>query len=87
MEEELKSHLRSVFAVFEAASPLAGTTIWARAVGDARFLDRLESGAGFTVKTYDRAMRWFSDNWPTHSNWPEGVERPGVASPFSETAA
>ncbi len=43
---------------------LARSTIGMRVARDARFFDRLANGKGFTVKTYDAVVRWFSANWP-----------------------
>jgi hypothetical protein len=76
MEDELKANLRSVYDAFAAASKLKASTTWARAVGDARFMDRVSGGSTFTVKTYDNALRWFSENWPETAVWPAGVVRP-----------
>jgi hypothetical protein len=76
MEKELVANLKAVSSAFALASRLKASTIWARAVGDARFMDRVESGAGFTVKTYDNALLWFSANWPDNAVWPATVARP-----------
>lgn len=83
MEQELKTHLQAISAEFLAHSRLSSATIWARAVRDARFLERIESGAGFTVKSYDRAVGWFSSNWPAGAVWPADIPRP----PMDQEAA
>lgn len=44
---------------------------------------KLDAGGSCTIDTYDKAMRWFSDNWPDDLPWPEGIFRP----PPSEKAA
>lgn len=75
MEDELKNHFEALMAEFTCHSRLAKATIWARAAGDARFLDRVNTGSGFTVKTYDRVVQWFSDNWPDGAEWPPSIER------------
>lgn len=80
MENELKANLRSLSDIFEAKSGFAVSTIWARAVGDARFLERIGSGKGFTAKTYDRALSWFSDHWPDGSEWPIDIPRPAPSN-------
>jgi hypothetical protein len=80
MEQELISNLSAVFAAFKTVSRLEPSTIWMRAVGDARFMRRISAGSGFTVRTYDRALNWFSDNWPCGAEWPAGVARPVVQS-------
>ena len=78
MEIELKTHLVTLGAAFAAETGLAQSTIWARVVGDARFLDRITSGKGFTVKTYDSCMMWFSENWPDNAPWPAEIARPAA---------
>jgi hypothetical protein len=84
MEEELKSNLKAVFSAFSDGSPLSAATVWSRAARDARFMERLEAGGGFTVKSYDRAIAWFSENWPEGAIWPEGIERPAHSSEAAE---
>lgn len=76
MEQELIKNLQAVFDVYQGASGLAASTIWARACGDARFMSRVLAGGSFTPRTYDSILRWFSDNWPQDAVWPEGVSRP-----------
>lgn len=80
MEDELKTQLRLLGDEFLAHSKLAPGTMWARAANDARFLDRVEGGKSFTVKTFDRAIQWFSDNWPDDAVWPAHVSRPFLTS-------
>lgn len=44
-------------------------------------LDRIASGGDLTTATFERAMSWFSGNWPDGVRWPKGVNRPaGVAA-------
>ena len=51
-------------------------TISNLAVGHARLFSRIASGAGCTVRTAERAMQWFSDNWPADLEWPRAIPRP-----------
>ena len=37
---------------------------------------RIRAGRDFTISSYERAMRWFSNNWPEGLSWPAGIERP-----------
>lgn len=37
---------------------------------------RIRAGRDFTVGSYERALRWFSDHWPEGLHWPVGIERP-----------
>jgi hypothetical protein len=39
-------------------------------------LDDIADGGDLTTGTFERAMQWFSDNWPDDASWPENVERP-----------
>ena len=39
-------------------------------------LQAIADGAELGVRRYERAMGWFSDNWPAGAEWPEGVHRP-----------
>jgi hypothetical protein len=45
-------------------------------VNDGKFFDRVAAGGGFTARTYERSLRWFSDHWPNDTPWPEGISRP-----------
>lgn len=76
MEDELKAILSKLGSEFARVSGRKLTGIWASAVNDARFMERVEAGQTFTVKTLAKAMQWFSDNWPVGAVWPDGVKRP-----------
>lgn len=76
METELKYHLVAVKDIYCGATKSAPSTVAQSACGDWRFFDRIDSGASFTARTYDRAMQWFSDKWPESLPWPDDVERP-----------
>ncbi len=39
-------------------------------------LDRIAAGKNFTNKSYERALTYFSENWPNDIEWPENVVRP-----------
>lgn len=52
------------------------------ALNDPPALERLKNGIGsVTFRVYDRAIKWFLDNWPEDCSWPGAVVRP-----FDETA-
>ena len=49
---------------------------------DGKFFKRMaESGAGCTMATYEAAMRWFVQHWPTDKEWPMGIDRPSTPPP------
>lgn len=39
-------------------------------------LDGIVSGGDLNTGTFERAMQWFSDNWPERADWPVGIPRP-----------
>ena len=39
-------------------------------------LDRIASGRDLATGNFERAMRWFSENWPEGAEWPRHVNRP-----------
>ena len=39
-------------------------------------IDRIRAGRDFTIGSYERALRWFSEHWPEELPWPAGIERP-----------
>jgi hypothetical protein len=80
MEDELKRALSDVSSEFVRATGRKPSGVWASAVKDGRFMERLDRGEGFTVKTFDRALRWFSDHWPNNAKWPKHVPRPERAA-------
>lgn len=48
---------------------------------------KLEEGGTCTLDTYDKAMRWFSDNWPAELPWPDGIVRPAPRTATASEAA
>lgn len=76
METELKQHLLSLSAAYAAATGMKPTAIWIAVLNDRAFPSRLKSDKTITLRTYDRAVQWFSDNWPADLDWPSEVQRP-----------
>lgn len=51
-----------------------------RAFDESKLLGDLDRGhSSPTLKRSDRALRWFSDNWPDGHDWPADVPRPPTA--------
>jgi len=71
-------HLESLLAAYREKDNRAESTIGRFCAGDGDFFDRLRTGKGFNVRTYDRVARWFSDNWPEGAAWPDDVPRPAT---------
>ena len=56
--------------------------------GSGMVLERIASGsADVKTGTFERAMKYFSDNWPDGTDWPEGIARPVAKSPAEGAAA
>lgn len=79
MEHVLRQHLATLTQGFETSvSGANARNIGRRAVNDSRIFERLAEGHGFNIRTYDRLVEWFSANWPSDVDWPDGIERPAV---------
>lgn len=72
--------LLSVARAYGAATGLEPSTVSWRVFGDGKKLGAIEAGADIQVRRYERAIQWFSDNWPEGTAWPEGVDRPERAA-------
>lgn len=55
-----------------------------RIFGDGKTFGRIEAGGDLTTRKFERAMRWFSENWPEGAEWPSDIERP---RPLPDAAA
>jgi hypothetical protein len=55
-------------------------TVATRAGVHLKFFQRLESGHGCRLDTYETVMNWFDCNWPPDLEWPPGVQRPSTTS-------
>jgi hypothetical protein len=69
-------HLTSVCETLAAHRQRSEMTVarWAGVHG--RLFHRLAEGKGCRVDTYNRAIHWFSDNWPADLEWPHSIPRP-----------
>jgi hypothetical protein len=73
------SGIERILAVANAYADAEGielSTVSWRVFGDTKKLTALESGSDIWVGRYERALQWFSDNWPSSAKWPRGVPRP-----------
>jgi hypothetical protein len=79
----LRNHLISVANTFAAARGLSRSRVSTIVFNSGMVLDRLTAGRDLTTGNYERAMQWFSDNWPEGAVWPADVPRPssGASSP------
>lgn len=71
---------------YREATGLKTTALSWRLFGDSKKLGAIENGADIQVTRYERALQWFSDNWPLET-WPlEAGPRP-PKTPQPEKAA
>ncbi|WP_318893425.1 hypothetical protein U8C37_11505 [Sinorhizobium medicae] len=47
-------------------------------------LDDIATGGDLATGTFERAMLWFSENWPKGAEWPAGVPRPVLQTEAAE---
>lgn len=88
MEATLSHHLTSLSDSFSKATGMSLATLSERAAGDWRFFKSVaERTLNFRIRSYDRAVEWFSANWPEGVAWPEGVPRPETAASGEEDLA
>lgn len=43
-------------------------------------LDGVARGNDLNTRSFEKAMAWFSQNWPAQREWPAGIERPATDS-------
>jgi hypothetical protein len=70
------NHLLRVARAYGAAEGIAPSTVSWRVFGDTKKLGALETGSDIQIGRWERAMQWFSDNWPAGTEWPAGIARP-----------
>jgi hypothetical protein len=74
---KLTEQLIAVADAFATASNRSRATISTKVLNAGRRLDEIASGdADLSTGNFEKAMRWFDENWPLHTKWPEGVDRP-----------
>lgn len=56
------------------------STVSSRVFNDGKKIRALEEGADINVGRLERALRWFSDNWPGNGGWPVEVPRPSASA-------
>ena len=62
------------------------STLSTRMAGGGAVLPNIEAGRQtVTVKKFNRLLNWFSSNWPSDLDWPEGIPRPDETMPQQKT--
>lgn len=69
--------MQSVVLAYLHADPIPLTTLSSRVFAESKLLSRFLSGdVSMTLARADRALLWFSENWPAGAEWPTEVPRP-----------
>lgn len=75
---------------YREATGLKAVTLSWRLFGDSKKLGLIENGGDIQVTRYEKAVQWFSDNWPD-APWPPAAgprpERTPETAPADEVAA
>lgn len=72
----LKQKLLAVADAHHAATGRSHARIATIVTNRSGFFRDIRGGGECTLGTYEKVMSWFSDNWPTGLEWPDGVDRP-----------
>ena len=68
--------LFSCSAAFGQARGVSEARVSTLVFNDGKRLHRIRSGSDVGARQIDRAIQWFSDNWPAGTEWPADVPRP-----------
>ncbi len=74
----LRSQLLTVADAYASARKLSRSRVSTIVFNAGLALDRIASGKDLTTGNWERAMRWFSENWPDGAEWPSSVKRPDL---------
>jgi hypothetical protein len=73
-------HLATTYATATNAKSRAGgvslSSVSTKIFNDGKTLARLTDGGDVTTGNFERALIWFSDNWPAGCKWPKKIARP-----------
>ena len=66
-------HLFTLYCAVTGRSPArVSTLVWNHGARHRQIV----AGADLRTRTFERALRWFSDHWPEELAWPQGIARP-----------
>lgn len=77
----LTGQLLTVARAYCRARNLSIARVSTLVFNDGKKLDLIAQGADLGTRGLERAMRWFSAEWPENAAWPDGIERPKVKRP------
>ncbi|QPC87092.1 hypothetical protein GA830_10330 [Mesorhizobium sp. NBSH29] len=84
---DLKTQLLHVADRFGELTNRSRARVSSMVLNQGQRLDRYSDGSlSPSVKSFERAMVWFSSNWPAGQVWPANISRPPV-NPIVEAPA
>lgn len=83
---QYRQQLISLIESYAAARGMSAARASTIALNAGHTYQSLIDGKDITIGRFERAMRWFSDNWPPGADWPADVERPQPASPSTNSS-
>ena len=72
----LTEQLMQTVTVYCETARLSRSRVSTLIFGDGMRLEGVACGKDLNTRSFERAMRWLSENWPEGTDWPEGVARP-----------
>lgn len=72
----LREQLLAVADAYCAARGLSRSRVSTLVFNAGMTLDRIALGGDLATGSFERAMMWFSENWPVGAVWPRGIGRP-----------
>lgn len=75
---DYRTHLLTLARAYGDATHRSLARVSTLVRNDGKFFRRLNEGAGCTMDTYAKCLRWFADHWPHDRSWPDGVPRPAA---------
>jgi len=76
-----KEALLTVAEAYRVAEGTTRSIVSWRVFEDTRKLQALVDGKDIQLSRFERAMLWFSENWPANVGWPIEIARPAPAAP------
>ena len=75
----MKQNLVRLSALYAAHEGITHWAVSVRLMKKGDFFSKLDKGGDCRTNTYERAMQWFSDHWPSDLPWPSDIPRPPQA--------
>lgn len=70
--------LLAIAHAYAVGADVSLTTVSSRVFDDGKKLAAIEAGGDIYSGRLNRALLWFSDNWPDGAEWPSDVPRPAA---------